>query len=404
MLALLYTGAEERRRSAVGGHAKTATAQKISFLQHRTNDGPYEEAAECCIIELMKHTIIQPDYTASGSVYQLVIPMDIGEMIPCDDSVRLLDAIFERMDYSELCNAYSRIGRTETSPKNLFKVVVYGYMNGIYSSRKIESSCRRDVNFMYLLGRESAPDHSTIARFRSERLTGVIEDLFRQLVGLLKERGEISGENLFIDGSKLEASAGRYTFVWKKSVSKHEARMQMRMKAELPVLSERFGLRFWFGEKVRAKDLKKLRKRLKVLQIQQGIEFVSGRGKHKTELQKAIETVEGYIARQKRYDDYNHSFGERNSFSKTDRDATFMRMKEDHMRNGQLKPAYNTVIGVDSEYIVGAIISQERSDGKTLIPFLERYGQWYNRITADAGYESEENYTHIEGNGQLQRG
>jgi transposase len=218
---------------------------------------------------------------------------------------------------------------------------------------------------------------------------------------LLKECGEISCENLFIDGSKLEASAGRYTFVWKKSVCNHEARMQEKMRTEILLLANRFGLRFWDGEKIRAKDLKKLRKRLKTLQIQQGIEFVYGRGKHKTELQKAVETVEGYITRQKRYDDYNHSFGDRNSFSKTDRDATFMRMKEDHMRNGQLKPAYNAVIGVDSEYIVGAMISQERSDSKTLIPFLEKFGHGYSRVTADAGFESEENYTHLEENGQL---
>ena len=349
----------------------------------------------------MKKTIIQPDYTAFGGVYQLAIPMDLGDMIPSDDSVRLLDAIMERMDYSELYTAYSRMGRTQTSPKNLFKVLVYGNMNGIYSSRKLESSCRRDVNFMYLLGREPAPDHSTIARFRSERLTGVIGDLFRQLVVLLAESGEISCENLFIDGSKIEASAGRYTFVWKKSVGKHEARMQEKMKTELPTLAKKFGMRFWVGEKVRAKDLKKLRKRLKAVQKQQGIEFVSGRGTRKTELQKAIESVEGYLERQKRYDDYNHSFGERNSFSKTDRDATFMRMKEDHMRNGQLKPAYNAVIGVDSEYIVGAMVSQERSDSQTLIPFVEKFGRCYINITGDAGFESEENYTHLEKNGQL---
>jgi len=307
----------------------------------------------------------------------------------------------ERMDYSKLYSAYSRLGRTETSPKNLFKVVVYAGMNGIYSSRKIESSCQRDVNFMYLLGREPAPDHSTIARFRSERVTGVIEDLFKQLVDLLRECGEISGENIFIDGTKIEANAGRYTFVWKKSVSKHEARMQEKMKAALPALAEKFGVRFWVGEKIRAKDLKKLRKCLKAIQKEQGVVFVHGIGKRKTELQKAVELVEDYIARQKEYDDYNHSFGDRNSFSKTDRDATFMRMKEDHMRNGQLKPAYNAVIGVDSEYIVGAMVSQERSDGQTLIPFLERYGQGYSRITADAGYESEENYTHLEENEQL---
>ena len=349
----------------------------------------------------MTNTIIQPDYTAFGSVYQLVFPMDIGEIIPNDDSVRLLDAILERMDYSKLYNAYSRLGRTETSPKNLFKVLVYGNMNGIYSSRKLETSCRRDVNFMYLLGREPAPDHSTIARFRSGRLSDTIEELFKQLVDVLAENGEVSRTSVFIDGTKIEANAGRYTFVWKKSVGKNEAKMQEKMKTELPEIARRFSLRLWIGEKIRAKDLKKLRKRLKAIQWDQGIEFVHGTGKRKTELQKAVEAVEGYIARQKEYDDYNHSFGERNSFSKTDRDATFMRVKEDHMKNGQLKPAYNAVIGVDSEYIVGAMISQERSDGKTLIPFMERYCQAYGKVVADAGFESEENYTHLEGSDQL---
>jgi len=345
--------------------------------------------------------ILQSDYTSNGSVYQLVLPMDIGEMIPADDSVRLLDAILERMDYTKLYSAYSRLGRTETSPKHLFKILVYGDMNQIYSSRKLERSCRRDINFMYLLGREAAPDHSTIARFRSVRLTGVIEDLFRQFNELLRQSGELSCENLFIDGTKIEANAGRYTFVWKKRVVKQESRMQEKMKTELPELAKSFGFRFWIGEKIRAKDLKKFRKHLKTLQKQQGIEFVSGRGTRKTQLQKAIELTESYLARQKKYDDYNHSFGDRNSFSKTDRDATFMRMKEDHMRNGQLKPGYNAVIGVDSEYIVGAMISQERSDSKTLIPFLHRYGEGYTNITADAGFESEENYTHLEKNGQL---
>ena len=349
----------------------------------------------------MKNTIIQSDYSVFGSVYQLAIPMDIGDLIPSDDSVRLLSSIFGRMDYGKLIRAYSRFGRIEFSPINLFKIIVYGSMCGIYSSRKLESSCRRDINFMYLLAGGAVPDHSTIARFRSERLPGVIEDLFTQLIEFLTKAGEISGVNLFVDGTKIEANAGRYTFVWKKSVGKNEAKMQEKMKAELPVLAENFKLRFWIGEKIRAKDLKKLRKQLKRLQAQEGIMFVHGIGKRKPALQKAIESVESYLSRQKQYDDYNHSFGDRNSFSKTDRDATFMRLKEDHMKNGQLKPAYNAVIGVDSEYIVGVLLSQDRSDSKTLIPFLERYGLGYKNITADAGFESEENYTHLEEHEQL---
>ena len=345
---------------------------------------------------------IQPDYTSNGSVYQLAIPMDIGDMIPADDSVRLLDAVFERMDYTKLYAAYSRLGRNETSPKNLFKVVIYGGMNGRYSTRQIEQSCRRDVNFMYLLGREPAPDHATIARFRSERLPGVIDDLFDQLVRQLAEMGELSRESVFIDGTKLEANANRYTFVWKKSTQKNEAKMQEKMKSELPRLASEFGLRFHAGEKVGTKDLKKLRKRLKTLQAKQGLVFVHGKGTRKPPLQGTIETVEEYLKRQKQYDDYNHSFGERNSFSKTDRDATFMRMKEDHMKNGQLKPGYNVTLAVDSEYIVSSLLTSQRSDSQTFIPMLEKL-KWlgYTKPVADAGFESEENYTYCEKNGQF---
>ncbi len=356
----------------------------------------------CCKIKFVNTKNLQQNYTTDGNVYQLILPMDIGDMIPADDSVRLLSAVLERMNYNKLYAAYSRMGRIEISPKRLFKILVYGYMNGIYSSRKLEQACRRDVNFMYLLGREKAPDHATIARFRSERLTEVVDELFEQLVQYLAAAGELSLSSVFIDGTKLEANANRYSFVWKKSTQKNEQKLQEKMKAELPTLAAKFGLRFHVGQKIKAKDLKKLRKRLKALQAERGIAFIHGKGQRKTPLQRALEKVQDYLARQKKYDDYNHSFGDRNSFSKTDRDATFMRMKEDHMKNGQLKPGYNATVAVDAEYIVSARIGQERSDSQTWIPMLKTLnGLGYTKPIADAGFESEENYTWCEQNRQL---
>lgn len=355
----------------------------------------------CCKIKFVKTKNLQPNYTIDGNVYQLILPMDIGEMIPADDSVRLLSAVLERMDYSKLYAAYSRMGRIEISPKRLFKILVYGYMNGIYSSRKLEQACRRDINFLYLLGREKAPDHATIARFRSERLTEVVDGLFAQLVGQLANAGALSLSSVFIDGTKLEANANRYSFVWKKSTQRNEAKLQEKMKAELTTLAAEFGLRFYVGLKIKVKDLKKLRRRLKTLQTQQGIVFVHGKGQKKTPLQRTLEKVQDYLVRQKQYDDYHHSLGERNSFSKTDRDATFMRLKEDHMKNGQLKPGYNVTLAVDAEYIVAAMISPERSDSQTFIPMLKKLkGLGYTKPVADAGFESEENYTWCEENGQ----
>ena len=134
------------------------------------------------------------------------------------------------------------------------------------------------------------------------------------------------------------------------------------------------------------------------------LEFVYGKGRRKSKLQKYIEELDKFIEKQSYYNSCNGIFKGRNSFSKTDHDATFMHMKEDHMKNGQLKPAYNIQIGVEGEYIVGVDVSNERSDQLTFIPFLDKLeknlSKKYNSVTADAGYESEENYMHLESNNQ----
>jgi len=346
--------------------------------------------------------ITQSDYTLIEYGYQLKLPLEIGVLIPADDSVRLLSSLMERMDYSKLYEAYSRIRKNGTGPKSLFKILVYGYMNWLYSSRKIERACLRDVNFMYLLNGEPAPDHNTIARFRGKYLKGIMADLFSQLVDLLARAGELSLMNLFIDGTKQESFANRYTFVWGKTVEKGKAKLQEKMKHELPEIAKAFGIRFGYDVEIRLYEIKKLLRRLNEKQKESGTDFVYGRGSRKTPLQRAIETVTKYLKRLKGYERDIRILNGRNSFSKTDHDATFMRMKDDHMRNGQLKPAYNVTIGVDSEYISNAIVTQDRSDGRSMIPFLESISRFnYQNIVADAGFESEENYTYLEKSGQL---
>ena len=150
--------------------------------------------------------------------------------------------------------------------------------------------------------------------------------------------------------------------------------------------------------------LKRMRKKLYRIKKQEDISFVHGKGKRKTPLQRSIETLESYIQKLKEYIKKIHLCGTRNSYSKTDPDATFMRMKEDAMMNGQLKPAYNLQHGVDSEYITWIDISAKPTDTGTLIPFLkdmEKHLSFrYQEIVADAGYESEENYLFLEKNGQ----
>ncbi len=166
---------------------------------------------------MTSNKITQEKYNSETVEEQVLLPFDLGRVIPEDDSVRLLNRVLEEVDYKKLNSMYSSYGRKPVvEPKTLFKIIVYGYMNNIYSSRMLESACTRDINFMWLLNENSVPDHSTISRFKSEKLSEVIDDLFSQFVKKLKELGEISYENIFIDGTKIESSANKYTFVWKK--------------------------------------------------------------------------------------------------------------------------------------------------------------------------------------------
>lgn len=351
---------------------------------------------------MINKEITQMNYTNNCKVYQLVFPIETGILIPEDDSVRLLSQIMEELDYTKLYQAYSSQGRNPVvEPKILFKILIYAYMNNIYSSRKIEKACKRDINFMWLLKGRKAPDHNTIARFRTERLVGIVDDLFNQFIEKLKDFGEIEFKNIFIDGTKIEANANKYTFVWKKSTDKFQAKLQEKIKKIIEEINLEFNTKYIFSEPETKIDyLQEILEFLSENSKHENIEFVHGKGKRKTKIQKFIEDLSEFIEKQEKYDNYTKTFDGRNSFSKTDKEATFMHMKEDHMRNSQLKPGYNMQIGVEGEYIVGVDISSERSDQLTFIPFLkklnENLSQRFQNITADAGYESEENYVYLE--------
>ena len=339
-------------------------------------------------------------------IHQLGLPISFENIIPDDDSVRLLYDVTEGLNYTELYKTYSTKGRNSVIlPETMFRIILYGYMEGIYSSRSLAKACRRDINFKWLLQGQQPPGHNSIARFRSNKLKNCIDNLFNQFIAKLSELGEIKFQHIFIDGTKIEANANRYSFVWKKSIDKFEYKLQEKTSKLLDSISSEFKISCTTdNDKIAVSEAKEVLEQLNSLKIEQGIEFVFGKGKRKSKLQKFTEELLHFIDKQSEYDNYNAIFNERNSFSKTDHDATFMHMKEDHMKNGQLKPAYNIQIGVEGEYIVGIDISSERSDQLTFIPFLEKLetglGVQYESVIADAGYESEENYTHLEKNNQ----
>ena len=174
---------------------------------------------------MTKHIKLQKDYTASCLYYQIKLPLDIEKNIPSDDPVRLLSTFVEGMKLSDLYNTYGKIKKDQVSPKQLLKIVIYAGMNRIYSSRDIEKSCRRDINFMYLLEGKPSPDHATIARFISLHLSQCSSNILAEVSNILYELGEISGRHIFIDGTKIESAANRYTFVWKKAVTKNQTKL-----------------------------------------------------------------------------------------------------------------------------------------------------------------------------------
>ena len=318
---------------------------------------------------------------------QLVIALNVEKMIPENAPVRLTDAQLEELDYRRLYKAYSSKGRNPvTDPRVLFKVLVYTAEElHLYSGRRIEDVCRNRVDVIWLLGDEPVPDHSTIARFK-QRCAEEIEDLFYQYVRLLEKQKETDHEVVFIDGTKLESRAGRYTFCWRGTVEKNLSRIKETVYA-LTGLTTLGGLQ-------------------RRLQRTKPSVFLSGKGNRKTQEQRDWERLEDLRERWEKYAEALVIMGEdRNSYSKTDPDATFMRMKDDHMRNGQLKPGYNVQIAVNSEYITGIEVFSNRTDYGTLEPFLnqlkKQHRKKYKKITADAGYESLDNYLYLGENGQL---
>lgn len=233
--------------------------------------------------------LLHKNYTLNEEGYQLKLPLNLETIIPVDDSVRLLSQFVEAMDLTDLYSTYERINTV--SPRTLLKIVLYSYMNGDYSSRSMELNCKRDINFMYLLEGKPVPDHATFARFRSIYFAPCAKRIFAEMSNLLYELGEISGETIFIDGTKIEACANKYTFVWKKAVTKNQAKLLIKIANLIAECEQLYGIRIVHGDIVKMKHVKRLRKKLYALKQEENIVFVHGIGKRKTQLQRSIETL-----------------------------------------------------------------------------------------------------------------
>ena len=330
-----------------------------------------------------------------------LFPYSFDDLISEKHPVRVVDQVVESINIQPLLKAYSKEGNPGYHPKMLLKVMIYAYMSNVYSSRKIELAIRENINFMWLTGM-STVDHNTINRFRSDKLKDSFKEIFKQVVMMLAEEGLISMKQIYTDGTKIEAQAGRYTFVWGKSIKTNKAKMLTQLEdlwnyaqsisndddpdTEPPQFKE-------ISQEVIQKTVKQIDTKLS------GNEKASKKSKAKLRYIK-----QNFEKNLRKYEEQEAILGERNSYSKTDPDATFMRMKEDHMQNGQLKPGYNAQISTENQIIVNYTLHQNPTDTKTLKPHLENLKETYGEeifkkienITADAGYGSEENYDYLE--------
>ena len=368
--------------------------------------------------------------------------------LPDDDPVYTLKKVLEEMDFTGLLAQYSNKGRNGFNPIMKYAVLTYAGMRGIKEVDRIVELCERDLAFIWLTQGEK-PKRDAFYDFINNKLTGeILDDLNYQFLRRLKKEGLITLEALYIDGTKIEANANRYTFVWRGTLNYHLAGLLDTIDSLYSrynkLLNENgYGHKYDLGnvqmfiiegmdkvrdviEKNRKRKLVKHKKLsnntiieidncspLELFKLQmnlvriaegEGISFGYEKRQKKSEIQILYEELEKCGSRLMKYKECFEIMGkDRNSYSKTDLEATFMRMKEDHMRNGQLKPAYNVQIAVENYFIIHGYVSNDRTDYNTLIPVIrkhiDRFGEILKEVTADSGYCSEKNLLFLKEHG-----
>ena len=340
----------------------------------------------------------KPVFKEYSPTQAFLIPPSFDELIDVNHPVRVVNTIIDKIDIKHLVKQYKGGGTSSYHPKMMLKVMVYSYLTNIYSSRKMEAALKENIHFMWLSGMNK-PDHNTINSFRGHRLKDTLKDIFAQVVQLLAAEGLVSLKEVYVDGTKIESVANRYTFVWGNSIKTNKE----KIKKQIDELWQ-------YAQKVAAEELDEPEPptfdKIDAQKVKETIEKIEEVLKDKP-VTKAVKQKLNYAkknwpANLEKYEAQEQIMGDRNSYSKTDPDATFMRMKEDHMLNGQLKPAYNVQVSSNDQYIVDYSIHQTPGDTTTFVAHMEQhkaqYEQYPDAATADAGYGSEQNLQYLEDN------
>lgn len=330
------------------------------------------------------------DYNQGQNV---LFPVSIDSKIPKNSPVRLVNYIVDELDLTNIDFGYKGGGTSSYHPRMMLKVLFYAYLNNVYSCRKISTQLEQNIHYMWLSGGQT-PNFRTINNFRSLRLKDNIHKLFVQVVLMLADMNYISLQELYVDGTKKESKAGKYTFVWRKSVERHKGNLEKKIHNILSQIEDGIAQdNDPDDDSPTPYNSKELRERMAA---------INKENKDRQELKQIREIENKFIPKLEEYEQKLQILGNRNSYSKTDKDATFMRMKDDHMMNGQLKPAYNEQIGTENQFIIHYAFFQNPNDTLTFIPLLKSFQDNYkifpNKVCADAGYGGEENYHFLESN------
>lgn len=338
---------------------------------------------------------------------QTILPLELASILPQDHLVFTIEKVVNNLDNCVFDNFYHAFGRPSYHPKMLLSALLFAYSQGIFSGRKIEKMMIENIAMQYLTG-QVVVSYRTINRFRvAAGMEDLIRDLFIDLNLRLKMEELVTLDCLFIDGTKIEANANKYSFVWKKATDKFAVKLQEQIQVYFqeevtPLIRQAIALDD--ENPISSEQLTEFAQVLEeeLEKLNQDIEKtpVKGKDERKTQrrkLKKVLRKVkEDFSVRAEKYETYQETFEGRNSFSKTDTDATFMRMKEDHMKNGQLKAGYNLQIATENQFVLHYDVFSNATDTKTLLPFLATYPHDLKTVVADAGYGSEENLLRLD--------
>lgn len=340
---------------------------------------------------------------------QLTLPLSIDSLIPENHVVRVVNRAIDQMTLEPLFEKYPGGGRSSFHPVMMTKLLVYAYTDKIFSCRRIAKAARENIMYMWLCG-GNQPDFMAVNRFRGERMKDIILEVFAEVIDLLVKEKYIKLENYFLDGTKIEANANKYSWVWGKSTKRYKESLMEKCRELFKEIDK---LNKEENDEYGDSDLEELGngKPIDSEAIEEAVRKIDKRLAKKAEeekpdaetknLRKARKTLsKDYLPRMQKYEHQQEILEERNSYSKMDHDATFMRMKEDHMKNGQLKPGYNVQMGTENQFIVGYSIHQKPGDTSCMKDHLETLENMLNgnlpeNIIADAGYGSEENYEYL---------